>query len=794
VIHDGKPSLTKEGRLSFDKIRNILGLPEEARFNLETDKREYLLGDLTAAKLSQKHLFGKSWREFPLERQIEIVNKLLDTEDEMELIAWLIVNTGIAEPTAKEVVSAFAGLPDGHARLGVRAITKLVPRMEAGATKTEAEEAEYPGQNRPTGELSPDGYLPYYGQWLPDDVVGSGDPNDIDEKRWGRFPNPTVHIGLGQIGRIVNALIEEHGPPAEIAVEMTRDFKLSPKLLDKLNKEQTENQQNNDRRAEAIRKLGQKVNRDNLLRMRLWEELNPDDAVDRCCPYTGDRISCERLLSAEVDIDHLIPFSDSWDDSASNKVVCMRYANRAKGDRTPFGAFGTNPRIDGHQYDWNAISLRADNLPNNKRWRFKPDAAQRFEKMGGFLARQLNETGWLARVAKKYLSAVTSPNKIDVLPGKLTAMIRAKWGLNDLLPDHNFSDAKNRKDHRHHAIDALVVALTNRPLLHRMSSANDDQERERIIIPKPWETLREDLGVKLKAMTVSHKADHGKQGRLFKDTAYGAVRKPEQERDANKKYLARISSISEAATKKTKKIAPADNLVYRKPFLSLAPGEIVRIRDIRLRELVRKHVESKKPASALELKAALQSFTESADVTGLSAGIRHVRLVDIKEPTYMIPIRRKSGEIYKSYFGGENAFVEIFETLDGWWDGEAVSVFSVNQEKGPTMEWPEKSPGAKLVMRVFKGDLIALDFNGQRTVMVVRQLDASASRFKLAAHNEAGQLQDRHEKKKNEYKGDPFRWLMASYSSLKAMKAELVRVDELGRPWRVKPQRPQPPV
>ena len=91
--------------------------------------------------------------------------------------------------------------------------------------------------------------------------------------------------------------------------------------------------------------------------------------------------------------------------------------------------------------------------------------------MGGFQARQLNETGWLARSAEQYLAAVTAPNKIRVLPGKMTAMIRRKWGLDTLLRDHNYSDAKNRKDHRHHAIDAMVAALTDRSLLQRMASA-----------------------------------------------------------------------------------------------------------------------------------------------------------------------------------------------------------------------------------------------------------------------------------------------------------------------------------
>jgi CRISPR-associated endonuclease Csn1 len=153
----------------------------------------------------------------------------------------------------------------------------------------------------------------------------------------------------------------------------------------------------------------------------------------------------------------------------------------------------------------------------------------------------------------------------------------------------------------------------------------------------------------------------------------------------------------------------------------------------------------------------------------------------------MIAVRRSNGNVYKQYFGGENAFVEIFETSNGDWGGEAMLVYTANQ-KGAELEWRRQYPDARFIMRIHKGDLIALDYDGQRTVMVVRQLDASNNRFKLAAHNEAGRLQDRHEKKKDEYKGDPFRWLMASYNTLKALNAVQVRVDELGRVWRVQPK------
>jgi len=745
-------ALFQTSKLSFDKARTLLELSPEFRFNLESEKRKELLGDKTAAKLSHKTLFGKTWRGFSLPRQIEIVTRLLYEEDERQLARWLGEAASLDAAAAERVAACI--LPDGHCRLGLRAIRKIMPFMEAGLKYHDAARAAgYDHALLPTGEVSSTGYLPYYGEWLQDDVLGTGDPRDGSDKRWGRYPNPTVHIGLGQLRRVVNRLIREYGPPAEIAVEMTRSFKLSPAQLAELEREQAENQRRNDARREQLRQLGAPDNARNVLKLRLWEELNLRDPLDRCCPYSGEKIGVHELLSDAVDIDHLIPFSACWDDSAANKTVCMRYANRAKRNATPFEAFGHSPIIDGRAYNWAEIISRASRLPDNKRWRFQPDARDRFEAMGGFQARQLNETGWLARSAKRYLGAVTDPYKISVLPGKLTALIRAKWGLNDLLPDHNFSDAKNRKDHRHHAIDALVAALTDRALLLQMSRAYDD-ERQRIEVPPPWDSLRDDLDRALKAMIVSHKPDHGAGGQLHEDTAYGPVKKPEAE---------------------------GANLVYRKPFQGLNENEIDRIRDPRLRALVLAHV-AKRKAAGEDLKSALRSFAQRTDFPGMPGGIRHVRLLKPERQEYLVAVRDDTGKAYKYYSAGENAYVEIFETPDGKWRGEAVSVFRANQRDSKP-DWPRAYPGARLVMRVHKGDTLALEVEGRREIMVVHRLDASANRFKLAPHNEAGNLDRRHDDT-----DDPFRWVMARYSTLKRRRAERVRVDEMGRVWRVRPQ------
>ena len=317
---------------------------------------------------------------------------------------------------------------------------------------------------------------------------------------------------------------------------MTRNFKLSKKQRDKLEKEQAENKHKNDARKKEIEGLGLRSTYKNRLKMRLWEELNPENVMDRRCPYTGKVIGLKLLFSDEVQIDHLIP---CWDDSASNKIVCFAHANQAKGKKTPYEAFCDSP-------EWDDIAQRAAKLSHNKRWRFASDARQRFDEQGGFLARQLNETGWLARLAKEYLEAVVSPTNIWVVPGRLTYLVRNKWKLNDLLPGSDSGDVKKRHDHRHHAIDALVVALTDRSLLQRMSSAYDET-RSRIKIPPPWEEFCNQVKSFLNRLVVSYKPDHGPYGvkrkknkaqatdranrkttgRLHKEMAYGLVKSPE---------------------------------------------------------------------------------------------------------------------------------------------------------------------------------------------------------------------------------------------------------------------------
>jgi CRISPR-associated endonuclease Csn1 len=748
-------ALLGNNSVSFDKMRALLKLPAEARFNLESERRDRLDGDELAERLANKNLFGKAWRGFGLDRQILIAEKLLGEPDERVLIAWLEEACGVEPATAEKI--ADAALPPSHCRLGLRALRKLIPIMADGLSEDgrsgvqyhEAARRAFGHHNKlPTGEIFD--RLPYYGRWLSDAVVGTSDGRDAKERQFGQFPNPTVHIGLGQLRRVVNALIKSYGPPTQVVIELARDLKISEQQKDDEQRRTARNQKKNEERRTKLAEIGiTNPSGGDLMKMRLWEELG--DLV-KTCPFSGRPISLTQLMSHEVEVEHLIPFADSLDNSPANKTVCFTSANRLKGKLTPYEAFG-------HTAEWPAISARASTLPPNKRWRFAPDARDQMTRDGrDFLDRQLMETRWLSRLAREYMAAVCDPNQVWVVTGQHTSLIRGKWGLNNLLPDHNFTSAKNRADHRHHAIDALVTALTDRSLLQRIASVYDE-ERDKIVVPMPWPSLRDDLSASLERMTVSHKPDHGVGGKLHEDTAYGSVAKDELGADGK----------------------PLGNLVYRKPLAGLTENEIERIRDRRLRDMVGEHVRAAK-AKGIPLAKALIDFRDTVRDPHIKHGLRRVRLVKSEKPEYLVPVKDpRTGQIFKHYSAGKNVFIDIFELPDGRWDGEAATYFQANQPSYKP-KWPALYPDAKLLMRLYKDDLIRIDHEGRSKVVRVVRLEPSAGRVRLAEHKETGVLHERHDNP-----DDPFRWIFGQYDRLKDWKAERVRVDELGRVWRVQP-------
>ena len=724
-------------------LRKILDLPGAARINLEEGGRDRLKGDASAARLGgKKGALKRLWPALDDDTRGEIIERLLTGDDMDALKGWLVADIG-ATPEEAEDAARFVP-PQGHLRVGPTFARGLVEAMKAGDPQTglvtrywEAVRIVFPHLHH--SDLR-DGVvydrLPDYREALERHTVGgTGNPDDPDDKRYGRVPNPTVHIGLNQLKRVMNALIDRHGPPSEVVLELARDLKMSKDDKDKAQKQNKENERKNELRRKDLEDAGYVANPANLRLYRLWEDLGP---MPRVCTYTGKTINFTDVFSDRVEIEHILPFSKTLDDSMANKTVAFREANRGKRNLAPEQAF------DGPEYE--AIQQRADALPRNKAWRFKPGAMERYEKEErGFLDRQLNETRHLSKLAREYIAPLVNHeegvNNVWVVTGQLTAMLRARWGL-------NFSNVKDRNNHRHHAIDAATIGVIDRGLLNdlaRRAGAREEGDDLNAItkdVPEPpgfvaaSRVFRDNVRGKVQAVIVSHKAEHGTGGALHEDTAYGLV-DPARGEDGN--------------------------LVYRKAIDSLTGKEVGRIRDLNLRARLTAWLEARsvKDSDKTAWPAALREF-------GKAENIRRVRL--LKKEEGVVVLKDKAGKPYKALVPGENHHMDIVEGPDGVWRGYAATVFEANQ-KGLEPRWKTELPGARLVMRVHKGDMVEVDDkDGARRVKRIAQIWQKENLLCLAGHDEGGELAKRHKDD-----DDHFRWDFANIGKLRDRGCRLLR-------------------
>jgi CRISPR-associated endonuclease Csn1 len=235
---------------------------------------------------------------------------------------------------------------------------------------------------------------------------------------------------------------------------------------------------------------------------------------------------------------------------------------------------------------------------------------------------------------------------------------------------------------------------------------------------------------------VTHKQDHGKQGRLHNDTAYGLASDPDDK------------GVRE--------------VVHRKMLLDLkSRKDIDTVRDLTLRGRINEAVLEGE-ADGLTLRESLARFSRQT-------GVRRVRVL---ERLRVIPIENKAGYAYKGYKGDSNHCYDIFDTAKGRWIGQVVTAFEANANENPSAP-PLATRG---VMRLRKDDLIAIGDEDDRRVM--RVVKFSPGQIVLADHHEGGNLKQRDAMDDEE---DPFRYLTRTPNSLRDLFARKVHVDILGR-------------
>ena len=757
-----------------------LKLPAGATFNLAAGGRKSIKGDEAAVRLMRtrksrtepaRDVFGDRWLRMPLDERNEIVRFLLDTADLEEVRRKATAEWGMDDSQAE--ILANASLPSGYGNLSEKAICKLLPHLETGLVYPKAVEAAgYPSHSDFRSGAALD-RLPYYGEVLPRDAVGADpgkDPKiDGEAARYGRIANPTVHIGLNQLRRVVNALIDAYGKPDDVVVELARELKMSREDKQRRNREQREGRDRNDRYREMLDSAEEEVTADTLRKLRLWEE------QEGVCPYTGRQLSFEMVVSEQTEIDHILPFSRTLDNATSNMVVCVAAANRDKGDRSPYEAFGHSPA----GYDYEAILANAAKLPANKRWRFDENAMERYEGERDFLDRHLNETGYLSRTARSYLAHLYDEkgegrNRVRAVPGRMTALLRRGWGLEGMLrvTEDGEITGKQRDDHRHHAIDAFVVANTTQGLLHRFaraSAAPGSRAEERLdSVAKeatPWLGFdRSELKPFLDKLVVSYKLDHGTPGggkttgQLHNETAYGLIERLEDGayRVVTRKKLSDVKRRSD--------LDSVRDTALRAALLGLWDS-----------------IDAEKDAERAAVFAA-RAATEGVMVGNARQRVRHVRVTDKQT---VIPIRDSEGRPYKGYVSGGNEFADVWRMRDGSWRIVVVPRFHANQPDFNIEDYRPRTakgehkgkvdPWAKRLMRIRIDDMGAMGDGPDRRIVRVRKITnarAGVSVY-LDEHNEADVAHRVAEKEMKEGK--------YSAKQLKERGFRIVKVDEIGR-------------
>jgi CRISPR-associated endonuclease Csn1 len=296
--------------------------------------------------------------------------------------------------------------------------------------------------------------------------------------------NPVVIRSLSQTRKVINGIIKRYGSPSAIYIELAREMGRPYNERRDIEKLYNKNRTINENAKNQIRELHPAISDPrghDILKYKLWQEQNGR------CAYSHNPISVERLFDpGYVEVDHIIPYSRSFDDSNANKVLVLKTENQNKQNRTPFEWFGHD------ESKWQAFTSSVMTLKVSKK---KKDLLLKMnfddEQAENFKSRHLNDTRYITRFLKNFIEdhlqfreEEGKKQYVYSVNGAYTSLMRKRWGFN-----------KNRTENDlHHALDAVIVAVSH-PFRHRVSTYFKRRETtvanllnwkgERF--PEPWE-------------------------------------------------------------------------------------------------------------------------------------------------------------------------------------------------------------------------------------------------------------------------------------------------------------------
>lgn len=324
-----------------------------------------------------------------------------------------------------------------------------------------------------------------YGDHRAKDQTKLDKPDQIRSERRGFLRNPAVEQVVNEALMVVRDIWKEFGRPDSFRIELARELRQNQQQRESAYKRIGDRERKRKAVVERLQKEFSKARptSKDIERYELWEQQKHQ------CIYSGRTIEASQLFSREADVDHILPRSLFYDDSLQNKVLCLRTENTAK-DNT-LGALYMKGK-GGSAYEDYVKRMSDWNLPYGKRKFLLAE-----EVPESFINRQMNETRYIGTELRKRLERIAP---VNTTVGQVTDALKNEWGLTTvykevLLPrferleritgrklieelprtngaghvDYRIQGYDKRIDHRHHALDALVVALTRQKYIQKIA-------------------------------------------------------------------------------------------------------------------------------------------------------------------------------------------------------------------------------------------------------------------------------------------------------------------------------------
>lgn len=358
--------------------------------------------------------------------------------------------------------------------------------------------------------------------------------------------NPVVLRSCAQLRRIINSIIRHYGLPDTIRVEVANELKHTEHEKKIITSGNIFNRRTNEKAKDDIVQFfglldSAHVKGRDLEKVRLYNEQGGKD------PYTGQGIDFGRMLTEKdyVEIDHVLPFSRSCDNSKTNKVLVLTKSNRDKANRTPYewmtSGEPTAPNWDEfcirmnvwakdkdpkHYYSSKLAKLKEENFTNN---------------LETFISRNLNDTRYMSKDVAKWLTdCLPFPDDgrrhVFCVTGAATGLMRRVWRIGILNEDGK----KDRDDDRHHAVDAAVIAACTPSVVKSIALISEEhathRDTDRLLNRSlPYPKYKDQVEAWIPCIVPTYSPTRTATGALFKENAYSYKGVDEKGKDLIKK-------------------------------------------------------------------------------------------------------------------------------------------------------------------------------------------------------------------------------------------------------------------